>query len=231
MSDWTVPARYQGKRVTQRVRYFPKKWLALTFDDGPDPVCTPQVLKILAQYHAHATFNVIGSCAVGHLNLVREEAKAGDCVGNHSWSHYFHPTAEQAPTELDRTADVIEKATGRKPTVYRAPGGFMFNPLSDLALQRGYALIQWTVSSADTQLPLIKPAVIAHNIIHTPSPGDIILMHDGRGHQPTVDALPQILKELSAAGFQFVTVPELLRGWDEWLTANPEAAQKGKGHG
>jgi peptidoglycan/xylan/chitin deacetylase (PgdA/CDA1 family) len=234
MSDWTVPARYRGKRITTRVRYFPRKLLALTFDDGPDPVNTPQVLKILAQYHAHATFNVIGSVAVGHPELVRAEAKAGDCVGNHSWTHPYKMTAAQAVGELDRTAALIEKATGRPPTLYRAPGGFMFNPLADLALQRGYALIQWTVASADTTK--IGPSVIAHNIIHTPSPGDIVLMHDSRGHQATVQALPQILRELTAAGWQFVTVPELLRAWDEWLAAPPPAAPaqpavKGKAHG
>jgi peptidoglycan/xylan/chitin deacetylase (PgdA/CDA1 family) len=111
----------------------------------------------------------------------------------------------------------------------------MNNPLTQLAVEQGYAVIGWTVSSADTTAHL-APATIAHNIIHTPNPGDIVLLHDGGGHGATAQALPQILKELGAAGWQFVTVPELLRAWDQWLATNPAppaapVAKKGQAHG
>ena len=70
-NPWALPARYHGKAVTNRVRYFPEKLLALTFDDGPDPANTPRVLAALKQYHAHATFFVLGGAAKAHPELVR----------------------------------------------------------------------------------------------------------------------------------------------------------------
>lgn len=78
----------------------------------------------------------------------------------------------------------------------------------------GVVVRLWTISSADSNP--IGPDVIARNVIHTPNPGDIVLMHDGPGHTATAKALPQILRELSAAGFKFVTVPQLLQAWDQW---------------
>jgi peptidoglycan/xylan/chitin deacetylase (PgdA/CDA1 family) len=222
LGDWTVPDRYRGKLVTARVRYFPRKLLALTFDDGPDPTVTPQVLKILAAYRAHATFFVIGENAKGHPELLRQEVAAAHAVGSHSYHHIYKATAAQAESNLDQAAAVIEQATDRRPTLFRPPGGFTEGALARLARRQGYAVILWTISSADTAK--IGPPVIARNVIHTPNPGDIVLMHDGAGHERTAQALPQILKELSAAGFQFVTVPELLRAWNEWLAAYPSAA-------
>ena len=222
LGDWTVPDRYRGKLVTARVRYFPRKLLALTFDDGPDPTLTPQVLKTLATYRAHATFFVLGGNAQSHLGLLRQMAAAGHAVGSHSYQHLYKATPAQAESNLDKTAEVIERGTGRRPTLFRPPGGFTDGALARLAREQGYAVILWTISSADTTK--IGPEVIARNVIHTPNPGDIVLMHDGAGHGRTIQALPQILRELGAAGFQFVTVPELLRAWTEWLATNPSGA-------
>jgi peptidoglycan/xylan/chitin deacetylase (PgdA/CDA1 family) len=86
--------------------------------------------------------------------------------------------------------------------------------LTRAALARGYAAVLWTISSADTRS--IDADTIARNVIYTPNPGDIVLMHDGAGHQATADAVPRILRELGEAGFKFVTMPELLRAWDIW---------------
>ncbi len=217
LGDWTVPERYRGELVTKRVRYFPRKLLALTFDDGPNPTITPQVLKTLAAHHAHATFFVLGENAEGHRGLLRQMADAGHAVGSHSYHHLYKASTEVAKWNLEKTAAVIERSTGRRPTLFRPPGGFTNGALARLAREQGYAVILWTISSADTTK--IGPPVIARNIIHTPNPGDIVLMHDGSGHARTAQALPQILEELGAAGFQFVTVPELLRAWAEWQAA------------
>jgi chitin deacetylase len=90
------------------------------------------------------------------------------------------------------------------------------------ALRMGYPAFLWTISSADTRP--IAATVIARNVIHTPNPGDIVLMHDGQGHVETAKALEQILTELGAKGFRFVTLPELLRAGDRWLATKPSPA-------
>ncbi len=239
LADWTLPDRYRGRLITARVRHFPRKLLALTFDDGPDPTVTPLVLKALAAHGAHATFFVIGENAQEHPDLLRRQVAAGHALGSHSYRHLYKATPTQAASNLDRAAAVIEKATGRRPTLFRPPGGFTSGPLARLAQEQGYAVILWTISSADTAR--IGPEVIARNVIHTPNPVDIVLMHDSTGHQRTAQALPQILRELTAAGFEFVTIPELLRAWNEYLLAHATAVpdsppttpklQKGSAHG
>ncbi len=221
-----MPKRYAGQVVNHRVRYFPHKLLALTFDDGPDPAITPLVLKALATYHAHATFFVLGGKAKAHPELLRKIVAGGHCIGNHSFSHPSSTTADRARHELDDTAAAIKKAVGRNPTCFRPPYGILAGAhgtrrgtLARTAQSLGYPVITWTISSADTRP--IDAQFIANNVIHTPNPGDIVLMHDGAGHKATAAAVPMILRELSAAGYRFVTLPELFRAWDEWLRTHP----------
>ncbi|HEY3398057.1 MAG TPA: polysaccharide deacetylase family protein [Armatimonadota bacterium] len=222
VSQWLLPSRFRGQIISTRVRYFPRKLLALTFDDGPDPKVTPQVLATLAQYHAHATFFTLGGVAAGHEDLLRRIVAGGHAVGSHSYSHIATATPAQAASNLDRTEQLILKVTGHRPTLFRPPYGITKGELARQARQRGYAVILWTISSADTRP--IGPEVIAHNVIHTPNPGDIVLMHDGSGHSRTAQALPQILRELGQAGFEFVTIPELMDAWDQWLRSQPAVA-------
>ncbi|MEN6642284.1 MAG: polysaccharide deacetylase family protein [Armatimonadia bacterium] len=210
----SVPAQYRGKIIRKRVRYFPKKLLALTFDDGPSTNITPQVLRVLEKHGAKATFFVLGRSVKAHPEIVRQAAQAGHAIGVHSYSHPSRATAAQAASELDRTAALIAQVTGKQPVLFRPPYGITNGNLCRLALKRNYSVILWTISSADSNP--IGSATIARNTIHTPNPGDIVLMHDAAGKKATLGALPQILTELSAAGFRFVTVPELMRAWDEW---------------
>jgi peptidoglycan/xylan/chitin deacetylase (PgdA/CDA1 family) len=219
-----VPAQFHGKIIAKRVRYFPQKLLALTFDDGPDPKNTPRVLAILKKYHAHATFFVIGGNAKAYPNLVRAEAAAGMAVGSHSWTHPKQTSPAQAAVELQKTAAIIQQLTGRKPELFRPPYGITKGNLCKLAQKEGYAVLLWSISTADSNP--IGPAVIAHNAIHTPNPGDFILMHDGSGHGASAAALPQILGELSAKGFKFVTVPELMQQWARWEKQHPQQQVK-----
>jgi peptidoglycan/xylan/chitin deacetylase (PgdA/CDA1 family) len=212
--DWAVPPQDRGKIISRRLRRFPEKLIALTFDDGPDAWNTPRILSALAEHKAHATFFVLGSQAKRHPDLLRRIAAGGNVIGNHSYSHPARGSAAQAQRELDDTEKIILKAVGRKPTCFRPPYGITGNSLARLARRRGYAVITWTISAADTRP--IGPAAIANNIIHTPDPGDIALMHDGPGHRATAEAVPAILDQLKKAGYRFVTVPELLRAWEKW---------------
>jgi peptidoglycan/xylan/chitin deacetylase (PgdA/CDA1 family) len=209
-----IPKQYRGRIIAKRVRYFPSKLLALTIDDGPDPQITPIILKTLKQYNARATFFVVGRKAKAYPALVKREVAEGHAVESHSWSHPASTSPARAASELANTAAIIQKLTGRKPELFRPPYGITNGNLSKLAQKQGYGVVLWTISTADSNP--IGPKVIARNVIHTPNPGDFVLMHDGAGHTATAQALPQVLRELSAEGFQFVTLPELLRQWARW---------------
>ncbi len=212
VSLWSIPDNFKRVIIRKRVRHFAPKLLALTFDDGPNPDVTPVVLSVLAEFNAHATFFVEGCYAEKHPELLREIEAAGHAIGNHTFTHAKDVTPAQAEHELVSTENAIKKATGHRPTLFRPPYGITKGALTEAAKRRGYAVVLWTISSADTRP--IDADTIANNIIHTPNSGDIVIMHDGPGHGFTAEALPKVLKELSEAGFQFVTVPELLRAWD-----------------
>lgn len=206
---------YAGRIVLNRPAHFSSKIVALTFDDGPDPTVTPRILDTLAKYHAKATFFVVGKCAVRHPELLKRIVAEGHVIGNHSYSHPSKTTPEQAAREIDQTTKAIVAFTGKHPTLFRPPYGIQSGELAKYAKKRGYAVVIWNLTSADTATKNSK--VIAHNVAYTPDPGDIALMHDGTGHTPTADALPAILEKLTKDGFQFVTVPELL---DEWYVCS-----------
>ncbi len=210
-----IPARYKGKLVTRRVRFFPKKLLALTFDDGPDPAITPRILKTLEEHNAYATFFVVGQCAKRHPELLRAIVAGGHEIGNHTYNHALPDSAEKSKEELARTEEVIRQATGRTPRLFRPPRGIKNTEITHQALKAGYPAILWTISSADTRH--IGSEVIASNVIFTPNPGDIVIMHDGAGHTATANALPKVLSALEKKGFRFVTVPELMVEWERWL--------------
>jgi peptidoglycan/xylan/chitin deacetylase (PgdA/CDA1 family) len=203
-----------GRVVNHRIRFFPQRLLALTFDDGPSADVTPRILKTLADHKAHATFFVLGAHARQHPELLRRMIVEGHAVGSHSYSHPAKASPQQAAQELNKTEAAIRAAIGRSPTLFRPPYGIMKGNLARQALARDYTVVLWTISSADTRP--ISPQVIANNVIHTPNPGDIVLIHDGPGHTSSANALPQILDELGRAGYRFVTIPELIAAWDAW---------------
>ena len=209
-----VPSRYHGVLIRRRVRRFPQKLLALTFDDGPDPKVTPRVLDALDRFGARATFFVIGKHVRRHPQLLKEIAARGHAVGSHGYAHVMHPTEERADSDLEANASLIREISGRDTLLYRPPGGFANSAGARAAVRRGMAVLLWTISSVDAEH--IKAETIIRNVLHTPQPGDIVLMHDGPGHGETAAALPAILSALEKEGYRFVTVPELLCAWDEW---------------
>lgn len=211
-------AQFRGKIVSRRPAGFRERFLAITIDDGPDPVITPRMLTTLKAHGAKATFFVLGSLAERHPELLRRMAAEGHAIASHTYSHALHPSEEQARQELSKTARAIRKATGREPILFRPPGGSRSSWTCRLAARDNYAVILWTLSSADTATK--SPDVIANNVIHTPAPGDIILMHDSSTKAATAEALPRILEELGRAGWKFVTVPEMLEAWQR---ANSES--------
>lgn len=207
-TPYRVPSWAHG-RVINKVPVKPgDRCIAITFDDGPWPRTTAQVLSILRQYHIHATFFVLGPQVREQADLVRREMREGHAVGNHSWSH---PYATRRPEfELDATSKAIRQATGQAPVLFRPPYGIVNNRLTQLALRRGMPVFLWSVDCADWKRP--PSSYIRRRVVNYSTPGGIILLHDGGGNRSnTVEALPGIIEDLQAKGYQFLTIPELLK--------------------
>lgn len=202
----------QAKNIHLRklMRGNPKEMhLALTFDDGPHPNCTPALLKVLDALQVKATFFVVGEKAEQAPNLVKAEIAAGHSVGNHT---YHHVNLCRIPdrlvaAEIEACGEVIQHLTGQQPTLFRPPGGDYDLLVGATANQLGYTMILWTDDPADYARP--PDQVIMDRTLHTAHNGGIILLHDGV--MQTVQVLPQIVHDLRARGFTFVTVEDMLR--------------------
>ena len=185
----------------------PGKVIALTFDDGPGPY-TAQLLDILDQHGAKATFFLIGSKVSAQADVLRRMHARGHQLGNHSWSHPELPKLPvgQIAGEIDRTNDAIKQATGVTPTVMRPPYGAVNSAVLEQLRLRGMSSILWSVDTrdwADRNSDIVCSRAVAGT-----HPGAIILMHDI--HQTSVEAVPCILSALKQQGYSFVTVQTML---------------------
>jgi peptidoglycan-N-acetylglucosamine deacetylase len=200
-----IPPQYSGQTLTTRIKTN-QKLLALTFDDGPDPIQTPKILNALKQHNAKATFFILGKNAERHPLILQRIVAEGHAIATHSYSHRISMSPEEADSENTRTAAIVFRYTGINPNLFRAPFGLTKSNLNKNAISRKWASFNWTVSAADTATT--NPEVVYKNICFTPNPGEIILCHDIKPH--TAQAIPKILDHLTKQGFQFVTLPELL---------------------
>ena len=183
------------------------KVIALTFDDGPGPY-TAQLLDILDQYSAKATFFLIGSKVSSQANVVRSIHARGHQLGNHSWSHPELPKlpVDQIAGEIDRTNDAIKQATGVTPTVMRPPYGAVNGTVLEQLRLRGMSSVLWSVDTRDWADR--NSEIVCSRAVAGAHPGAIILMHDI--HQTSVNAVPCILSALKQQGYSFVTVQGLI---------------------
>lgn len=189
-----------------------KPEIALTFDDGPNPTYTPQVLSILHQYGVSATFFVIGEQVQAYPNLVQQEIAMGHIVGNHSWNHPHLTTlsADEIHTQLGNTSDAIERASGVRPSFFRPPYGAYNYQVLLQASNLGLQPTLWSVDPQDWNGPPSSDVII-QRVLNMAHNGSIILMHDGGGDRSqTVAALPTIITQLHIRGYQLVTVPQLI---------------------
>jgi len=185
--------------------------IALTFDDGPDPLYTPQVLAVLARYDAPATFFVLGRHVDAHPDLVRRIVAAGHAVGSHSYSHAIFRWAGPAEiaAEVDRTDAALLRAAGIRTRLFRHPGGMqgLFLPFRTAA--RGWQVVVWSVDPRDYADS--SASAIARRVLAEAHPGAIVLLHDGspdgdESRAQTVAALPMILEGLRDRGYRFVRI-------------------------
>jgi peptidoglycan/xylan/chitin deacetylase (PgdA/CDA1 family) len=181
--------------------------VALTFDDGPDPRWTPQILRLLAQHHAKATFCEIGPNARANPGLVKRITAAGHRLCDHSVHHdeqQSHKSVDYNRHEIvDAQRDIAAAAgPGAKLWYYRAPGGDFSPAIREIAAARGLRPLGWTVDSEDWKRPGVN--VILDNINTELKPGAVVLMHDAGGDRTqTVEALRILLDRLDAAGYTY----------------------------
>jgi len=206
MSD-AVPDVARG-RIVHNIKTA-QKVFALTFDDGPQPRYTHEVLDILRANHIRATFFQIGVKVKQFPRIARDVSDAGHVIGNHTWSHPSHP--ENARAEFDNTDAILTRVHGKRPNLFRPPYGLIHNGLADVAKAHGDAVILWNSVGADWSKKATSGSIVSQ-ILRLAKPGGIALLHDGGGNRSaTVAALPRIIDALRAQGYRFVTVPELLR--------------------
>lgn len=191
-----------------------EKKIALTFDDGPDPVKTEQILDLLKQYNAKATFFVVGNKVERYPKTIKRELAEGHEIANHTYSHvYFNrsvnPTTVQ--NEIVKTQQVLEKVTGTKTNLFRPPGGFYNDRSVNITKNLGYTTILWSwhQDTNDWRRPGVD--YIVNKVLNNARNGDIVLMHDyNPGTDQTVQAVSKILPVLAERGYKFVTVSELM---------------------
>ena len=202
-----IPGWARGKVLRHVPVKAGNKVFALTFDDGPWPRSTRQILRILKQHDAKATFYVVGQEVRARPKIAREIYEAGHALGNHSWSH---PSRPRSPiSEVTRTNAEVKRAVGVEPTSFRPPYGILAR-MAHEAQREGQPVLLWSADSHDWRQP--GASRIASRILSQASPGGVALLHDGGGHRnQTVAALPVILRGLQARGYKLVTIPELLR--------------------
>jgi peptidoglycan-N-acetylglucosamine deacetylase len=183
------------------------KSLLLTFDDGPHPRSTPELLKILEEEKVPATFFVIGKMAEKHPELVKAIAKGGHTVANHSFSHV---TLTKFPrddirTEYRANNDLVEKIIGKKMEFCRPPGGDYDADVIRAAEDEGLTTVLWTDDPGDFANP--GDQVVLERTLKRLSNGGILLMHDGSPN--TIDVIKVIINEARRRGFTFVS-PETM---------------------
>jgi peptidoglycan/xylan/chitin deacetylase (PgdA/CDA1 family) len=178
--------------------------IALTIDDGPDPVYTPQVLRLLHKYQVTATFSMIGIHVAAYPHLARAVAEAGHAIANHTWTHAWLAglPAPVVHDELAQASRAIRAAAGVQPRLFRAPYGAWSAEVIKLCGQMSMVPLDWSVDPRDWTRPGVRS--IVRTIMTNTRPGSIILEHDGGGNRSqTVAALRIVLPRLLHEGYHF----------------------------
>lgn len=219
--SFSVQPRFQANIIRQVRLSSQKKVVALTFDDGPSPNITPQVLDILKENNIKATFFLIGRNLKQFPKIGQQIVADGHAVGNHTWHHWRNlMMGFTAAHEIEDTAALMYEVTGVKTSLFRPPNGFLNNGLADYALKQKEAVVLWSVDSGDWRGSRASVDGLVNRVVEGVKPGGIVLMHDGGGDRSrTVQALPKIIEELTRRGYEFLSIPELLQMQDKELTA------------
>jgi peptidoglycan/xylan/chitin deacetylase (PgdA/CDA1 family) len=185
-----------------------RKEVALTFDDGPDPEVTPQVLDLLDRYQAKASFFCIGEKAAAYPDIVKDIVRRGHSVENHS---YRHPHAfsffgtKRLRHEVQTAQETITAVAGRAPLFFRAPAGFRSPMLDPVLARAGLHYASWTRRGLDGVKS--DPAAVLRRLTTGLAAGDVLLLHDGAREPVVLTVLPVLLERLAEQGLKSVSLP------------------------
>ena len=189
------------------------KRIALTFDDGPHPRYTLEILKILMEYEIRATFFMIGVNAEQYPQTLQKVVESGCEIANHTYSHrrIDRLNKQDMQEEILRCEEVLYSLTGIRPHLFRPPEGMISQMAKETMQGMNYDVVLWSIDTLDwahTPSSTIVQSVKSHL-----KGGDIILMHDYvSGKNTTCDSLRILIPQLLAQGYEFVTVSELIEG-------------------
>lgn len=189
-----------------------KPWVALTFDDGPEPDWTPRVLDTLDSLQATATFFVVGERLLRHADLIRGRYDRHE-VGNHTFTHCDLAQRDESAVreQLRRCHDAIVQVTGRKPGVMRPPWGHLGGTTLTVADEFDYDVVMWSYVMPEKRFLANRSGIVA-DVVDGARPGSILLAHDvGKPTRlVTIDNLAAIITAIRAKGLELVTVSQLL---------------------
>lgn len=196
--------------------------VALTFDDGPHPKLTPQLLDILKKENVPATFFMLGEQVEKFPDIAKMVADQGYEIGNHSYTHskFTKLGRDEIRKEINDTQEIIERATGRHPVLFRAPYGAVNSTVKDELLKADLELTGWAIDPEDWKRGKTSDG-IADFIVKHASAGDIILLHDI--HSQSVGAVTAVIEGLRAKGLAFTTASDLIDGRREEMKHMKEA--------
>ncbi|MDI6715616.1 MAG: polysaccharide deacetylase family protein [Actinomycetota bacterium] len=198
--------------------------VAITFDDGPNPAYTPQLLDILKEKGVKATFFAVGLHVKKYPEIAKRIVNEGHDIGNHTYTHrdLVPSTRRQVLAQAHKTDQIIKRVTGISSNLFRPPRGIYSNAVRKLLVdEEGYRFILWTVSSIDWSKK--SPRAILRRIARYVRPGAILLFHDsgalirreGASRMNTVEALPLVIDYLREVGYEIVPVSEMLRRMEQ----------------
>ena len=193
-----------------------EKVVALTFDDGPHPEYTNQVLDLLEQYGAKGTFFVVGQLADESPQVVLRMYEDGHEIANHTYTHPFTKSVPKIMKEIKQTNDTIYSITGNSPNLFRPVEGQYTDALVNEVIKEGFKIVMWSwhQDTEDWKDPGVNNIVT--KVLEGTEEGDVILFHDGGGNrQQTVKALEKILPELKNRGYKFITISEMIKMQNE----------------
>ena len=203
-----------------------EKNIYLTFDDGPSPNVTPQILKILKEYHVPATFFVLGSRAELYPELIKQEYEAGHYIANHGYSHKYssiYSSVQAVINEYNTTEKAVQDALGNPEyhtLLFRFPGGSSGGPYNSLKAEAkatlesmGIASTNWNCLNGDAEGGTKTKQQLLDRLYDTAASWDslVVLMHDADDKQTTADALPEIIEHYQQAGYTFKNYYEIFQ--------------------
>lgn len=202
-----------GKMITHVNTH--EKVIALTYDDGPNPPHTDNLLDVLREFDAKATFFAVGKSIENNLETTRRMIAEGHELGNHSYSHkkLVNLNLRTIRSEIQKTDDLISNLGIKSDIHFRAPYGLKRIRLPWELFRTHKINVLWNVDPKD--FATSDPEEIAHSVICSIKPGAIVLMHDGMqdgdlNRSQTVEATKMVLQKLQQEGYEFKTVSELM---------------------